>query len=186
MKSMMLHRENDRLHSESNGNNCGSCDEYVDYKHKEEKATQQKNDTWIFNSVSPMNTSDEESVHKSDSCTCAWNTECSECKNKVISQNLKLRRELSRISNKVLELEMDKSAFQKRVETNLKVRFTENARMKDKFDSLQDLVDERNAQVKELLNVIQMLDHENMVLKRQSDKWQEREKQLNKLIIDSE
>merc|ERR1719317_1699401 len=55
--------------------------------------------------------------------------------------------------------------------------------MKEKLDSLQELIEDRNRQVKELWNVIQMLDDENMMLKSHSDKWEKREKLLIKDII---
>jgi len=98
---------------------------------------------------------------------------------------MELRKELYTISNKVHDLEKEKRALQKRVDRIDKARETENARTRDKLDSLEHLVEERNRQVKELWNVIQTLDDENMVLKGQSDKWEEREKKLSKVIIDS-
>jgi len=128
-----------------------------------------------------MNTSDEESVHKSESCTCEMKTKTSKNKSELVLQNMELRRELYTISNTVLDLEKEKDALQKRVDRIDKA----DAKTKDKLDSLERLVKEKNRQVKELWNVIQMLDDENMVLKRQSDKLEEREKKLSKVIIDS-
>jgi len=98
---------------------------------------------------------------------------------------MELRKEFYRISNKVLDLEKEKFALQKRVDSIDKASDTEDTRTKDKLDSLEHLVKERNRQVKELWNVIQMLDDENLMLKRQTDKWEKQEKKLSKVTIES-
>jgi len=56
--------------------------------------------------------------------------------------------------------------------------------MKEKMESLQELLEDRNRQMKELWNVIQMLEDANMKLKSQADKWEKKEKQLRKEITD--
>merc|ERR1719320_434446 len=183
MKSMIvLSGDNDRSVDVSKGMKCASRTDEIKYKRK--KATQKKG-SWTLNRTSPMNTSDEESVHKSESCTCEMKTKTSKNKSELVLQNMELRRELYTISIRVLDLEKEKCALLKRVEGIDKARETEDARTKDKLDSLEHLVKERNRQVKELWNIVQMLDDENMVLKRQSDKWEEREKKLSKLKVEN-
>jgi len=186
VEMVVLSGDNDRSVDVSKGMKCISrTDEFVDIKYKRKKATQKK-DSWTLNTTSPMNTSDEESVHRSEPCTYELKTKTSRNKSELVLQNMELRRELYTVSNKVIDLEKEKSALQQRVDRIDKARATEDAMTKDKLDSLEHLVKERNRQVKELWNVIQMLDDENMVLKRQSDKWEEREKKLSRVIIDSE
>merc|ERR1719320_272081 len=141
MKSMIvLSGDNDRSVDVSKGMKCASRTDEIKYKRK--KATQKKG-SWTLNRTSPMNTSDEESVHKSESCTCEMKTKTSKNKSELVLQNMELRRELYTISNKVLDLEKEKHALQKRVEGIYKARET---RTKDKFNSLEHLVKERNRQ----------------------------------------
>jgi len=56
--------------------------------------------------------------------------------------------------------------------------------MKEKMESLEQQLEERNIQVKELWSVIQMLDDENMNLKSQAGNWETKEKQLRQEITD--
>jgi len=71
---IVLTGDNDRSVHESKGMECASCtDEFVEIKYKRKKATQKK-DSWTLYRTSPMNTSDEESVYKSESNTCELKT----------------------------------------------------------------------------------------------------------------
>jgi len=52
------------------------------------------------------------------------------------------------------------------------------------MESLEQQLEDRNRQVKELWSVIQILDDENMNLKSQVCKWDTKEKQLTQEITD--
>jgi len=158
-----------------------STDESGDLKPAGRKDTQNVND---FQIVSPMSTSDEESLNKSELRTCKWKKCCYDSKSKIVLLNRKIREELNRVSAKVIQLEIEKSALRKKLDGIEMVRSAEDARMKDKFDSLKELIQERDRQGKELWYVVQMLDDENMLLKSKSEKFVDRESQLNKEIID--
>jgi len=184
----MVRRENCVSDSETDVMESGSSiplsarsDEYGDLKHTGQKVNQNENG---FQTVSPMSTSDEESLYKSDLRMYKWNKCCCDSKNKIVLLNRKLREELNRVSDKVIQLENEKSALRKKLDGIEMARSAEDARMKDKLDSLQELIQERDRQVKELWYVVQMLDDENMLLKSQSEKFEDRESQLNKEIID--
>jgi len=184
----MVRRKNCVSDSESDVMESGSSiplssrsDESGDFKLAEQEVTQNEND---FQTLSPMSTSDEESVYKSELRKYKWNKCCYDSKSKIVLLNRKLRDELNRASDKVIQLENAKSALRNKLNGIEMARSAEDSRMKDKLDSLQELIQERDRQVKELWYVVQMLDDENMLLKSQSEKFEDRESQLNKEIID--
>jgi len=82
----------------------------------------------------------------------------------------------------VLRLERDNSTLLEELERLKNKRTAENRRKMEKLDSLQVTMDERDRQLKDLWNVIQMLDDENMTLKRESENWEKRENILKKEI----
>jgi len=98
-----------------------------------------------------MNTSDEESVHKSG----IWpyeNSESSVSKNKPVLQDTELRKE---VSDMAFNLEKENSVLRLKLEVFGKGSSKEDSKGREKVEFLQDLVEVRNRQVKELWNVIQ-------------------------------
>jgi len=82
------------------------------------------------------------------------------------------------------KLQEENSGTREKLEQFEKVKSAEAVVMREKLESLQKLLEDRNRQVEELWNVIQMLDDGNMMLKSQADKWEKKEKQLRKEITD--
>jgi len=105
-------------------------------------------------------------------------------KSKLVLPDTELRKELSRVSNKAFKLEKMNNVLRLKLEGFEKGCSIEDSKGREKVEFLQDLVEERNRQVKELWNVIQMLDDENMSLKSRLEKFEQRESLLNKEIID--
>jgi len=73
VKSIMFRRGNSTSETSRKGIKSGSCstpssssDEFVDFQCKGKKISQKESDSQTGASDSPMNTSDEESVRKSD------------------------------------------------------------------------------------------------------------------------
>jgi len=112
-----------------------------------QKVTQNENN---FQTVSPMSTSDEESLYKCELRTYKWNKCCYDSKSNMVLLNRKLREELNRVSIKFIQLENEKSSLRKELAGIKMARSAEDARMKDKLDSLQELMQERDRQVKDL------------------------------------
>jgi len=175
--------DNKDMESESSATSSFIGEESADFTVSEEKVTRKENDSHTLASVSPMNTSDEEPLHNSDSGKFKLNIESPGNKSKVILLNSKLRREIDTLSVRIIELRKENGCLQKKLEGFENGRSIEERRRTEELDSLQKSMDDRDSQVKELWNVIQMLDNENMELKIQSEKCQERQKQLNSEII---
>jgi len=175
--------DNKDMESESSAMSSFSGEESAEFKVSEEKVSKKENDSQTVASVSPMNTSDEEALHNSDSGKFELNIESSGNKSKAILLNRNLRRELDTLSVKIVDLRKENGCLLNKLEGFENGRSIEEGRITEELDSLQKSMDERDRQVKELWNVIQMLDNENTGLKIQSEKCQEREKQLNREII---
>jgi len=188
MKSLMICRESYRSDKSSKGMDRGSFitssssgDESVGFRHKRDEVIRKEDDPQTFPILSPMTTSDEESVQNCYFGKCKRITESSEINRKV---NVKLRKELDSLSDELLHLERKNSTLVDKIEGFGSERSTEIGRMTVKMDSLQVTIEERDREVKELWNVIQMLEDENIMLKGQSERWKVRENLLKKEIND--
>jgi len=137
--------------------------------------------------MSPMSTSDEESIHKSEIVKNVTKGGSTESKRETVmlnSQVKHLREKLNTISYKMGQLQKENIAASQKFQQYEKAKSAEVLAMKEKMESLEEQLEDRNRQVKELWNVIQMLDDENMNLKSQTGKWEKKEQQLKKEITD--
>jgi len=133
-------------------------------------------------STSPMNTSDEEQVLDGGTVKHIRSPESSGSKHKAKLLNKK-KKDAIRLSDRMILVQKENCALRRRIGRLEKTRAMYDLNTKKKLESLQGLVDERNRQVKELWDVIQLLDDANLKLKCQVEKLDEREKTLNNEIF---
>jgi len=143
-----------------------------------------ENNSLASDSVSPISTSDEDSVHKSDIEEVHLRShESDESQIKVTLLNDKvsmLRKKFKTVSGNVRELEEENCVLSEEYQSLQSAKWTEDLVMKEKLGSLKEMLEDRNRRVKELWFVIQMLDDENMVLKGRVEEREEMEEQLNR------
>jgi len=146
--------------------------------------SKEHNASLAIEKVSPMSTSDEDSVHKSDIDEVHLRShEFDESKVKVTLHNDKvnmLRKKFNTVSGNVRELKEGNFVLSEKYLSLQCAKWTEDLVMKEKLGSLKEMLEDRNRRVKELWFVIQMLDDENMLLKGRVEKREEMEEQLNR------
>jgi len=168
------------LESVSSSSDSTITDEGADFYIKGKKNNH--NVSPISECVSSMSASDEDSVHKSDMEINKSNSESDESEIKAILHNgkiYKLRKQFNTFPDNLREFFEENCVLSQKFEVLQRAKWAEDLAMK-KIESLQDELEDRNRQVKELWNVIQMLDDENMMLKRKAEEIEEMKKQLNK------
>jgi len=94
----------------------------------------------------------------------------------------KLKDEFTLVSEWVRFLRNDNNTLKVKVTNIEKAKKTFDASMKEKLKKLEVMLEDKSNQVKNLWGVIQILDDENMKLKRKRDAWKSSEKQLKNEI----
>jgi len=98
-----------------------------------------------------MNTSDEEPVHKSETVKRVRNGDTGKGKTMTLNiQVKKLRKQLKSTFYKMEELQKENHAEREKLQQFEKATSAEAVVLKEKLESLQELLEDRNRQVKEL------------------------------------
>jgi len=105
--------------------------------------------------------------------------------NKQLTTEVKsLEEESALLSRKMLELLEEKIKMKKKFKFFKIAKEDEIDVIKVKLASLKRLLKDKDKQLKELWNIIQMLNDAKLNLKRQADQWEQSEMQLKKEIVD--
>jgi len=164
-----------------------SSDDDTDMEDEGKQAHQTKEaaNSTVHASCSLMSISDDE-LDNGSNLTKQNIIEVSDCRRKMKRlsiENRKWKEEATQSSAKVQELLNERSIIMRCVK-NYEKRSNEEIRVvKEKLCSVMELMDEKSRQVKELWNVIQMLDEANMKLNQQAVFREQSEKLLRKEII---
>jgi len=135
-----------------------------------------------WTATTPMETSDEEKSYHSGIPTHTTNRNSV---GDIAFSNTKLNqlmKEFKNASGKIRQLEKENIFLKNKLRGFAQTYVTGDVKIKWKMESLEELVEEKNREIKELLNFIVILEDVNVKLHKQSDRWELNDKKLRKKI----
>jgi len=161
-----------------------SGDEEVNLKPESDVHQDENNDIRLdLKSVSPMSITDEEVVH---GCITSKDLKLLESSPIIKLLNRKIenhQNESNNTTDKVQHLQKENRILKKKLIEFEQLKKVEKFAVKEKLEILGKWVEDKNRRVKELLNVVQMLDDAYIELMNKASEWQKSETKLKEEIV---